>query len=186
MIMESIRTKDELGSFLSRRSSWTECRNLPFSAYLLTPIQRVMKYPLFFKSLSDCLLPTDGEYNQIQIFLKELDVILRYFEKQKKESEDFLKLEDLACRIKGLEGSTIRLAAHGRKLIYEGYLSLVPASDASTYQSVRLEDSSGSFASSLYKPTLNRKNSSFSLSAKKMKRAYVFLFNDMIVCTSVS
>ncbi|KAI9363850.1 Dbl homology domain-containing protein [Pilaira anomala] len=184
MIMESIRIKDELGSFISRRSSWTECRNLPFSAYLLTPIQRVMKYPLFFKSLSDCLLPTDGEYNEIQIFLKELDVILRYFEKQKKESEDFLKLEDLACRIKGLEGSTIRLAVHGRKLIYEGYLSLVPASDASTYQSVRLEDSSGSFASSLYKPTLNRKNSSFSLSSKKMKRAYVFLFNDMIVCTS--
>ncbi|MBM6383978.1 MAG: hypothetical protein JSY10_08280 [Paenibacillus sp.] len=148
-------------------------------------MQRVMKYPLFFKSLSECLLQSDGEYKEIQGFLVELDVTLRYFEKQKKESEDFLKLEDLACRIKGLEGSTIRLAEHHRKLIYEGYLYLVPVSDPS-YPSVRLEDSSGSFASSVYRPSLTRKSSTFSLASKKMKRAYVFLFNDMIVCTSVS
>jgi hypothetical protein len=39
----------------------------------------------------------------IQIFLEEMDIMLRFFEKQKKEAEDFLKLEDLASRIKGLQ-----------------------------------------------------------------------------------
>lgn len=143
-----------------------------------------MKYPLFFKSLAECLSPIDGDFEEIQMLLLELDVMLRYFEKQKKESEDFIKLEDLACRIKGLEGSTIHIAENGRKLIYEGYLTLVPASDQK-YSTARLDESIVSFSSSLYPPTLSRRNSTFSLSTKRQKRAYVFLFNDMIVCTSV-
>jgi hypothetical protein len=32
-----------------------------------------------------------------------MDIMLRFFEKQKKDAEDFLKLEDLASRIKGLQ-----------------------------------------------------------------------------------
>jgi hypothetical protein len=145
-----------------------------------------MKYPLFFKSLAECLLPTDGDLASICTFLQEMDVILRYFEKQKKESEDFIKLEDLARRIKGLEGSTIRIAEHGRRLIYEGYLTIVPESDKK-FSSSRLDESAVSFSSSLYPPALSRRNSTFSLSSRKQqKRTYVFLFNDMIVCTRVS
>lgn len=147
-----------------------------------------MKYPLFFKSLAECLNDTDSDLNEINLFLEEMDVTLRYFEKQKKESEDFLKLEDLASRIKGLEGSTIHLAEQGRKLIYEGYLNIIPASDFSSSSS-RLDESALSFSNSsssvYHPPALSRKNSTFSLSAKKSQKTYVFLFNDMIVCTRV-
>jgi hypothetical protein len=144
-----------------------------------------MKYPLFFKSLSECLSDDDGDMENIQSFLLEMDIILRYFEKQKKESEDFIKLEDLAARIKGLEGSTIHIAEYGRRLIYEGYLTIIPG----TQQQIgtRFDDSSRvSFSSSTPTPTLSRRNSTFSLSAKRQQRTYVFLFNDMIVCTRVS
>lgn len=181
IINDSIKNGDELGSFITRRSKWAECRNLPLSAYLLTPIQRVMKYPLFFKSLAECLGPTDIFLHDINLFLEEMEVTLRYFEEQKKESEDYLKLEDLACRIKGLEGSTIRIAEPGRRLIYEGYLNIVPTD--SSFTSSRLDESTHSFSSVLHTPTLTRRNSTFSLSAKKSQRTYVFLFNDMIVCT---
>ncbi|KAG1123723.1 hypothetical protein G6F42_010286 [Rhizopus arrhizus] len=186
IIAESIRVQDEFGSFISRRSLWKECRNLPFTAYLLTPIQRVMKYPLFFRSLSECLPEADGDIENIECFLMEMDVVLRYFEKQKKESEDFIKLEDLASRISGLEGSTIRIAEYGRKLIYEGYLTIIPGTQQSL--STRFDDTSNvSFSSAMHPPPLSRRSSSFSLSsARKQKRTYVFLFNDMIVCTRVS
>lgn len=145
-----------------------------------------MKYPLFFKSLAECLSSTDSDLANIYTFLQEMDVILRYFEKQKKESEDFIKLEDLARRIKGLEGSTIRIAEHGRRLIYEGYLTIVPESDK-MFPTSRLDESSVSFSSSLYPPALSRRNSTFSLTSRRQqKRTYIFLFNDMIVCTRVS
>jgi hypothetical protein len=62
-----------------------------------------MKYPLFFKSLEECLSPKDGKLLEIQLFLQEMDILLRFYEKQKKSSEDHMKLEDLASRIKGLE-----------------------------------------------------------------------------------
>jgi hypothetical protein len=110
-----------------------------------------MKYPLFFKSLAECLSPMDGDFENINTFLQEMDVVLRYFERQKKESEDFLKLEDLAGRIKGLEGSTIHIAEHGRRLIYEGYLTIVPESEQK-FSSARLDESNVSFSSSLYPP----------------------------------
>ncbi|KAL0140163.1 hypothetical protein V8B55DRAFT_1504756 [Mucor lusitanicus] len=183
IIAESIRVQDEFGSFISRRSLWKECRNLPLTAYLLTPIQRVMKYPLFFRSLSECLLDTDGDMENIQCFLMEMDVVLRYFEKQKKESEDFIKLEDLASRISGLEGSTVRIAEYGRRLIYEGYLTIIPGTQQNL--TTRFDNSSNvSFSSAVHPPPLSRRSSSFSLSsARKQKRTYVFLFNDMIVCT---
>ncbi|KAI8098047.1 uncharacterized protein B0P05DRAFT_460925 [Gilbertella persicaria] len=180
-IADSLKSLDEFGFFVARRSLWAECRNLPLSAYLLKPIQRVMKYPLFFKSLLECLPTNDGDMHNIQCFLSEMDIILRYFEKQKKESEDFIKLEDLAGRITGLEGSTIRLAEHGRKLIYEGYLTIVP--NTQQQMTTRFDDSDISLSSSIHPPTLSRRNSTFSLASKKQKRAYVFLFNDLIVCT---
>ncbi|OBZ91714.1 Intersectin-1, partial [Choanephora cucurbitarum] len=181
LISDGLKNSDEFGLFVARRSLWPECRSLPLSAYLLKPIQRVMKYPLFFKSLLECLPESDGEVEGIQSFLSEMDVVLRYFEKQKKESEDFIKLEDLAGRISGLEGSTIHLAKHGRKLVYEGYLTIVPKTQQPSSQ---LEDSDISLSSSSHSSTLSRRNSTFSITSKKQKKAYVFLFNDLIVCTT--
>ncbi|KAI8356160.1 Dbl homology domain-containing protein [Blakeslea trispora] len=180
-ISDGLKNLDEFGLFVARRSLWPECRNLPLSAYLLKPIQRVMKYPLFFRSLLECLTEHDGETEGIQLFLSEMDIVLRLFEKQKKESEDFIKLEDLAGRISGLEGSTIHLAKHGRKLIHEGYLTIVPEAQQSSAPS---EDSDQSFSSSVQPTSLSRRNSTFSIASKRQKRVYVFLFNDLIVCTT--
>ncbi|CEP10919.1 hypothetical protein [Parasitella parasitica] len=136
-----------------------------------------------FGSFISCLPKTDDDLQNIECFLVEMDVILRYFEKQKKESEDFIKLEDLGSRISGLEGSTIRIAEYGRRLIYEGYLTIIPGTQQSI--SAQCEDSSNvSFSSAIQPPALSRKNSAFSLSSsRRHQKHYVFLFNDMIVCT---
>ncbi|KAI9260170.1 hypothetical protein BY458DRAFT_516784 [Sporodiniella umbellata] len=183
LLQRSIRRKDDLGCYILRRSSWPECKNLPFSAYLLKPIQRMMKYPLFFKSLNDCLLPGDQEIPRIQYFMEEIEKLLRCFDKEKREAEDFMKLEDLACRIKGLEGSTIHIAEPNRKLIYEGYLTIIPPSTQTSASFSKLNTSTISLASNGDTPKLSRRNSTFYVASKKKERAYVFLFNDLIVCT---
>ncbi|KAG0784370.1 hypothetical protein G6F22_008339 [Rhizopus arrhizus] len=184
LIQKSIKRQDELGSYLLRRSAWVECKSLPFSAYLLKPIQRIMKYPLFFKSLAECLESNDREFPQIQLFLTEIDKLLRCFEKEKKEAEEFMKLEDLSCRIKGLEGSTVHIAEPKRKLIFEGYLTIIPPNNpiqSGTFS--RMSSSTISFASTAETPRLKRRSSTFNIALKKQDRAYVFLFNDLIVCT---
>ncbi|CEI98517.1 hypothetical protein RMCBS344292_12624 [Rhizopus microsporus] len=183
LIQESIRCQDEFGSFIQRRSAWSECKSLPMSAYLLKPIQRIMKYPLFFKSLSECLDPNDTEASRIAFFLEELDKLLRNLEQERKEAEEFLKLEDLSSRIKGLEGSTIHIAEPKRKLIYEGYLTIIPSSNQQQLLLSKMSSSTISFASTAETPKLRRRNSTFTISSRKHDRAYVFLFNDLIVCT---
>ncbi|KAG1177716.1 hypothetical protein G6F70_006714 [Rhizopus microsporus] len=183
LIQESIRCQDEFGSFIQRRSAWSECKSLPMSAYLLKPIQRIMKYPLFFKSLSECLDPNDTEASRIAFFLEELDKLLRNLEQERKEAEEFLKLEDLSSRIKGLEGSTIHIAEPKRKLIYEGYLTIIPCSNQQQLLLSKMSSSTISFASTAETPKLRRRNSTFNISSRKHDRAYVFLFNDLIVCT---
>lgn len=137
------------------------------------------------QSLSECLDPNDTEASRIAFFLEELDKLLRNLEQERKEAEEFLKLEDLSSRIKGLEGSTIHIAEPKRKLIYEGYLTIIPSSNQQQLLLSKMSSSTISFASTAETPKLRRRNSAFTISSRKHDRAYVFLFNDLIVCTRV-
>ncbi|CAO3675805.1 unnamed protein product [Rhizopus stolonifer] len=146
LIQKSIKSQDVLGSIFS------------------VVHHGMMKYPLFFKSLGECLSPYDSEIPRIQHFMEEIEKL------------------NLSCRIKGLEGSTVHIAESKRKLIYEGYLAIIPQSNSPSSFS-RMSSSTISFASTADTPRLRRRNSTFNLSSKKQDRAYVFLFNDLIVCT---
>ncbi|KAI8885520.1 hypothetical protein K501DRAFT_331840 [Backusella circina FSU 941] len=79
-----------------------------------------------------------------------------------------------------ITGSTIHIAEHGRKLIYEGYLDIVPNSKPSPVE--RIESPLAYLTSSNPTP-LRRRSSAFSLNLKRSDKVYVFLFNDLIVCT---
>ncbi|KAI8989455.1 Dbl homology domain-containing protein [Pilobolus umbonatus] len=184
IITTSIQDQDELGKFISRRSLWKEFKSLPLTSYLLKPMQRIMKYPLFFKSLSDCLPIFHYDKPGVEYTLNALDNMLKYFEEKQEEAETLAKMESLASRIEGLEEKRINLVEPGRRLIYEGYLKLIPTTKKSL--SPIPSDSDISMATSSFNiPALRRKGSSFSIKKKKDFRAYVFLFNNLIICTKV-
>ncbi|KAG0165758.1 hypothetical protein DFQ28_008328 [Apophysomyces sp. BC1034] len=169
---------DNFGNYLRHRTAWPECRNLTLQSFLLKPIQRLMKYPLFFKSLIDCLDIQDVTVKAHFQVLSDIEKVIRKIESQKKEAEDLKRLEDLETRIKGIEG--IQLAVPNRQLVFEGPLVLLPTSQKP------LSIKSSSELSSLHsQPHPNvKRSSSFSLSPQK-KNIYVFLFNDHILFTKV-
>lgn len=162
----------------------------------------MMKYPLFFNSLLDCLEDNDFRVPDIKLLISELDTILNFFNQQQKFAEDFTKLENLEMRIKGLDGCSI--AVPGRKLIHEGFLNIIVPSSSELPDLTLTDDVPSSLVrrGSTYsqKPTLSRRNSTisqtpsllrrsstFSLAPRKKEvRAYVFLFNDLIVFTKVT
>ncbi|KAI8328183.1 Dbl homology domain-containing protein [Chlamydoabsidia padenii] len=184
VVVRSMATKsDSLGNYLKTRSAWPECRNLTLQSFLLKPVQRLMKYPLFFKSLSEALPAKDpGRIDHLRT-LHELKSVIHRIELDKKEYEDFGKLEDLASRITGFSGA---LAQKNRRLIYEGHLTLLPHH----LQRSITKDALGSQQYTYLPSTLTRSFSSSSLSSTHTNintpnKLYVFLFNDMILCTKI-
>ncbi|ORZ12408.1 hypothetical protein BCR42DRAFT_420552 [Absidia repens] len=187
VVVRSMASKtDQLGVYFRTRSNWPECRNLTLQSFLLKPVQRLMKYPLFFKSLSDSLPHSDPDRVTHLRTLHELKLVIQRIEVDKKESEDDRKLEDLALRIRGIPG---KLATPGRRLIYEGYLTLVPSLQVPLMRSVTKDALGGQHYTYAphpnVAPTRSHSFSSSTTSASNKKRLYVFLFNDMILCTKV-
>ncbi|KAI9306807.1 Dbl homology domain-containing protein [Cunninghamella echinulata] len=173
---------NNLGSYLKARSQWPECRNLTLQSFLLKPIQRLMKYPLFFKSLSETLSTEEPSYNEHVYTLNELESTIRKIEQDKQENEDLRKLQDLVSRITGINENIIET---GRHLVYEGYLSLVPSIQAPIVRSITTDTLGSQSYTYTPHPNLPRSRSnSFSLIPSK-KTVYIFLFNDVIICTKV-
>ncbi|KAI9030170.1 Dbl homology domain-containing protein [Phycomyces nitens] len=209
IITNALKAKSEqLGIYIRNRASWSECRNLPLQSFMLLPIQRIMKYPLFFRQLKECLEPEDPAFWEIQHLETKIDKAIRLIENDKAEAERYHRLEDLNTRISGLDNS-INLLIPGRRLIYEGPLDLLPCSqNPLTDSSNDMYGSSLSFnpcgsVQSLYvhRPYLQRQNSTHSITSphpnvlkrrnstfsikEKRKHLYVFLFDDLIICTKI-
>ncbi|CAO3629560.1 unnamed protein product [Cunninghamella echinulata] len=173
---------NNLGSYLKARSQWPECRNLTLQLFLLKPIQRLMKYPLFFKSLSETLSIEEPSYNEHMYTLNELEATIRKIEQDKQENEDLRKLQDLVSRITGINENIIET---GRHLIYEGYLTLIPSIQPPIVRSITTDTLGSQSYTYTPHPNLPRSRSnSFSLISSK-KTVYIFLFNDVIICTKV-
>ncbi|KAI8393704.1 Dbl homology domain-containing protein [Radiomyces spectabilis] len=171
--------EDPLGIFIKNRMNWPECRNLTLQAFLLKPIQRLMKYPLFFKNLCCCFSAEDTLLADHKLFLIEIESIIRSIEKDTKDINEHKKLQELATRIQGLEQYGINLTESGRRLVHEGYLTYLPTAQTPLTIPSWPDDED--------KPPIDKPHPNAVMQRKlgsKRKRVYVFLFNDMILCTS--
>ncbi|KAJ8660558.1 hypothetical protein O0I10_003605 [Lichtheimia ornata] len=158
-------TKRELRDFILERMSEPKYRSLTLQAFLLKPVQRLMKYPLFLKSLIDTLPPMSDEYYRHMECMNNLDGEIRRFEEHKSHMEHLIEIQH---RTKGLEEYAFGLADTNRYLVHQGWLTLVPGT-RSTIQG-KLVYSFDQLATYLKSQT---------------NQVYVFLFNDLILFTKI-
>ncbi|KAG2189135.1 hypothetical protein INT44_004277 [Umbelopsis vinacea] len=206
IIRKALESRSDIfGIYLRERNALPECRSLPLQAFLLKPVQRITKYPLFFRSLLECRQPGSPDHQDIVQLLHEIEAAIASIQNEQAKHEEYQKLEDLEKRIMGLEKiPSFKLAEYGRRLIVEGYLTLVNDSSSegvsptsvlsfgfngsveslSTVSSFRT--STATTADSFQRPLLKRRDSSFSISGSSAtKEVYAFLFNDLILWTKV-
>jgi hypothetical protein len=140
----------DFGEFVRMQSSLPECGSLTLSSFLLKPVQRLMKYPLFFRvrtlfssswrpSLSDlprpliqqlCDLtpPTHPDHVGILSLLRSTDSMIRAMQEVKTREDEYEEAKTLQSRMRGLPAG-FQVARRDRRLVAYGLLRRVHISE---------------------------------------------------------
>ncbi|WAR58713.1 hypothetical protein PtB15_10B51 [Puccinia triticina] len=117
-------TKDpnsQFGAFIRARSQLEECGKMSFNSFLLKPIQRLMKYPLFLKQLCDVTPVLHPDHLEGKELWESTDRIIKEMQQVKVLEEDRAYLKSIESHIIGLAAS-FKLANGKRKLIRQGFV----------------------------------------------------------------
>ncbi|KAA1070971.1 hypothetical protein PGTUg99_014917 [Puccinia graminis f. sp. tritici] len=120
-------TKDpnsRFGAFIRARSQLEECGKMSFNSFLLKPVQRLMKYPLFFKQLCDVTPALHPDHLAGQQLWKSTDQTIREMQHAKVHEEELAFLKSIESQIVGLSGS-FKLVNGKRKLVRQGFVRRV-------------------------------------------------------------
>ncbi|KAL9937769.1 hypothetical protein V8E36_003314 [Tilletia maclaganii] len=128
-IEEMLRSENSVfGQFVKMQMQIPECtavsRSMSFSSFLLKPVQRLMKYPLFFKQLAELTPSTHPDHHATQALLQSTDQVIRDMNDVKAREEDYRDLKQLQARIKGLPAN-FYLATRERRLLRQGQVTCV-------------------------------------------------------------
>lgn len=118
----------DFGEFVRMQSALPECKGLSLGSYLLKPVQRLMKYTLFFKQLADLTPRSHPDHIDTLALLDETDAAIRVMQEVKTREDEYEQLKAIASRLRGLPPG-FQLARRDRRLIQQGQLRRVHAGD---------------------------------------------------------
>ncbi|CAH7673306.1 Dbl homology domain-containing protein [Phakopsora pachyrhizi] len=147
----------DFGEFVRMQSGLEECGRMSLSSFLLKPVQRLMKYPLFFKQLCELTPASHTDSHQTDQLLQSTDSIIQLMQEVKGMEDEYKALKVLENQIKGLP-TGFKLAVRDRKLLAEGALSHFKISSSKA----RAEFEMGSATRSPGKPNSKAMDSSSS------------------------
>ncbi|XP_029467249.1 phosphatidylinositol 3,4,5-trisphosphate-dependent Rac exchanger 1 protein isoform X2 [Rhinatrema bivittatum] len=81
--------------------------DIPLEGYLLTPIQRICKYPLLLKELAKRTPSKHADYHPVQSALQAMKTVCTNINETKRQMEKLEALEQLQSHIEGWEGSNL-------------------------------------------------------------------------------
>ncbi|XP_030068178.1 phosphatidylinositol 3,4,5-trisphosphate-dependent Rac exchanger 1 protein isoform X2 [Microcaecilia unicolor] len=81
--------------------------DIPLEGYLLTPIQRICKYPLLLKELAKRTPSKHADYQPVQSALQAMKTVCTNINETKRQMEKLEALEQLQSHIEGWEGSNL-------------------------------------------------------------------------------
>ncbi|POY75178.1 hypothetical protein BMF94_1810 [Rhodotorula taiwanensis] len=105
--------------FLKDLADRPEAGGMTLSSFLLKPIQRLMKYPLFFARLLDSTTDSHPDHHATADLSEDIDEMVRALQEVKMREEEYESLKLLESELVGLP-SGFRLAQRTRTLLFEG------------------------------------------------------------------
>ncbi|GAA5822474.1 hypothetical protein JCM3770_000660 [Rhodotorula araucariae] len=116
------------GEFVRMQSRRPECGGLSLASFLLKPIQRLMKYPLFFLQLCELTPAGHPDHAATHALHRSTDAMILALQEVKAREDEYDTLKVLAARTRGLpEG--FRLARRDRRVQLQGPLRQVHLSE---------------------------------------------------------
>ncbi|XP_057302148.1 rho guanine nucleotide exchange factor 12-like isoform X2 [Hydractinia symbiolongicarpus] len=92
-------TKKEFQVFMVKQESHRLCRRLKFTDIIASTHQRLVKYPMLLGGINKVTPPPHGDYKNVERSTKCCKDILNYVNSEIKETENKLRLEELAKKI---------------------------------------------------------------------------------------
>ncbi|KAG0142782.1 hypothetical protein CROQUDRAFT_673358 [Cronartium quercuum f. sp. fusiforme G11] len=128
--------ESDFGEFVRMQTSLPECGNMNLPSFLLKPVQRLMKYPLFYKQLCDLTPSNHPDHASTVNLLQESDAMIRVLQEVKGREDEYENLKMLETRIKGFPLG-FRLAQRDRRLLAQGILRRVqiPSRELAEFES---------------------------------------------------
>lgn len=107
-------------TFLQYCFARPEAQGLDFNAYMIKPVQRICKYPLLLRELINKTDPNSSDYPLLQEAFNKIESIVNTVNEKKRESEEALKIIDIAHKIQAPEN--LEIVSPTRRYIKEGEL----------------------------------------------------------------
>lgn len=123
----------DLGEFIRIQTASPECAGMPLSSFLLKPIQRLMKYPLFFKRLLELTPRNHADYLATFSLMHSTDMVIKVMQEVKAREDEYDLVKSLTERIRGLPDGFL-LASRERRLIAQGLLRRVSPNEKDRVQ----------------------------------------------------
>ncbi|WAQ88650.1 hypothetical protein PtA15_10A69 [Puccinia triticina] len=120
----SIDPADPFGSFVRMQSHIAGFGAMTLTSHLLKPIQRLMKYPLFFRQLCETTPLGHPDHQSTSNLWKATDGIIRSMQDIKGLEDDHESLRGLEEQLLGLPEGLV-LANRRRKIVIRGTLQMV-------------------------------------------------------------
>ncbi|PLW22367.1 hypothetical protein PCASD_15900 [Puccinia coronata f. sp. avenae] len=120
----SLDPADQFGSFVRMQSHAAGFGAMSLTSYLLKPIQRLMKYPLFFRQLCETTPTGHPDHQSTSNLWKATDGIIRSMQDVKGLEDEHEALKALEEQLVGLPEGLV-LANRRRKIVTRGTLQMV-------------------------------------------------------------
>ncbi|KAL1924795.1 uncharacterized protein VTP21DRAFT_4449 [Calcarisporiella thermophila] len=125
-IERCITNNEPLGVFLKEQMLKPECRNLTLQAFMVKPVQRLTKYPLFLKNLLENKDPHYPDYEKTSQLLTKMEAMIHRMQEEKRKEEEHRNIVRLFQSIKGSEKyPEMQNIPRDRSLLLEGDLMLL-------------------------------------------------------------
>lgn len=121
-LLEHLRQNNEkFCSFLQTAEQGSHCRGLNFGSFIIKPIQRICKYPLFIKELLRVTPEEDSDYKSLVTAQQQIESVTSYINEGKRTAENQQKIVDIQNSVEGVGD----LAGPSRKYVREGPLNQI-------------------------------------------------------------